>query len=189
MHEHTHDPIEALKEEHRAIEKIADVLMKIADKLDSGEEVPLKDLLQTLDFIRTFADKCHHGKEEGILFPKLEMKGIPREGGPLGVMLYEHEVGRAAVRRMGEAIDMLARGEDRGAQQFSENAKIYAALIKDHILKEDDILYVMAESVLEEDEMEKMMGEFEEVEEKEIGKGVHEKYARLVEELSNIYLK
>ncbi|MEE9601130.1 MAG: hemerythrin domain-containing protein, partial [Thermoplasmata archaeon] len=87
-------PTEALKEEHRAIERALKAMEVAAEMLDLGQEVPRELLEKILEFVRGFADRCHHHKEEGVLFPYLERKGLPRDLGPIGVMLAEHEMGR-----------------------------------------------------------------------------------------------
>ena len=176
-------------EEHRVIEKIADVLVNVSAKLREGEEISLNDLESIIDFIRVFADKCHHGKEEGVLFPMLMEKGMPRQSGPIAVMLYEHERGREAVRMMREGLDMLVSGNNEGVSIFSKGATAYASLIREHIMKEDEILYVMARNLLDDSDMESMMKKFVNVERKIVGEGVHEKYIALAEKLWSKYVR
>jgi len=134
-----------------------------------------------IDFFKTFADKCHHGKEEGILFPEMEKAGIPKEGGPIGVMLMEHNMGREFIKGMEEG----AKKEDK--EKFIQNAEEYIDLLKDHILKEDNILFGMAEAHLNEDKKKEIFERFEEFEKNIIGEGVHETYHKLVEEMEKIY--
>lgn len=62
-------------------------------------------------FLRIFADQCHHGKEENILFKALENSGVPNEGGPIGVMLAEHAEGRGYAAAMGNALEAYADNE------------------------------------------------------------------------------
>ena len=71
-----------LRHEHEAILKILDVTEKVANRLERGEAVRQEVLANLQEFFRLFADQCHHGKEEDLLFPLLEQKGIPRTGGP-----------------------------------------------------------------------------------------------------------
>ncbi len=70
-----------------------------------------------------FADQCHHGKEEDLLFPAMEAAGIPRESGPIGVMLEEHNIGRQYVRGMAEAVSGYRAGETQAGRAFAQNAK------------------------------------------------------------------
>lgn len=95
-----------------------------------------------------FADKCHHAKEEDLFFPLLKERGIPGEGGPIGVMLHGHDVGRESVRRMREAAD----GESLDAAEFSDAAKAFIPLLRQHIFKENNILFRMAANVLTAEE-------------------------------------
>ncbi|MEM3061405.1 MAG: hemerythrin domain-containing protein, partial [Candidatus Bathyarchaeia archaeon] len=78
---------------------------KVCEKLDSGERVEPGHLEQVLEFIKFFADKCHHGKEEDLLFPAMEEAGIPKGGGPIGMMLTEHAMGRGYVKAMSKAAE------------------------------------------------------------------------------------
>lgn len=183
------DPLDRLMEEHRVIERVVDVLEEITNRLNRGMDIDVNDARQVLDFIRIFADKCHHGKEEGVLFPLMEEKGIPREGGPIGVMLEEHEIGRNAVRGMLEAIESIERGDEAAKERFISNAWRYISMIRPHIDKEDNILYQMARSVFNEDDLEKLDREFDRVEREDIGPGVHEKYHELAHKLYSKYFK
>lgn len=139
-HIHGNDPIAILMEEHRVIERAIRLLHKVAERIDAGTEVDAKVLADLVDFIRNFADRCHHGKEEKILFQTFSEKGIPVEGGPIGVMLIEHEEGRRAARAMAEAAARIKDGDRSKISFFSENAKSYAQLLTQHIYKEDNIL-------------------------------------------------
>ena len=87
-----------LMDEHRVIERVLGALEAAAARMSSGASVRVEFFLQTANFIAGFADGCHHRKEEGVLFPALEAAGIPRAGGPVGVMLAEHEEARAITR-------------------------------------------------------------------------------------------
>lgn len=80
-------PTEQLKEEHKAIKLMLKVLEAMCRRLENKENIPKEHFEKVLEFIKVFADKCHHGKEEDLLFPAMEKAGIPREGGPLNVML------------------------------------------------------------------------------------------------------
>mgnify|MGYP003865111075 CR=1 FL=1 len=105
-------------------------LGEVARLLEAGQGVDLKDLNDILEFLKIFADRCHHGKEEELLFPALETAGIPRDRGPLGVMLSEHQSGRALIKDMDEALSVMARGEERAGLNFARQARAYAELLK-----------------------------------------------------------
>ncbi len=182
-HTHKDDPIAILMEEHRVIERAIRLLQKVVERIDAGRDVEASVLADLVDFIRNFADRCHHAKEEKILFQTFAEKGIPVEGGPIGVMLFEHEEGRRAARAMAEAASKIKDGDLSKSKDFSENAKNYAQLLTQHIYKEDNILYPMGGRLLSEDEKEGILRRFEVVEKEEMGEGVHEKYINLIKEL------
>jgi hemerythrin-like domain-containing protein len=115
-------------------------------------------------------------------------KGIPKEGGPIGVMLEEHEIGRSAVREMSEGISLMEKGEVAGRERFVNGAVKYTELLKDHIYKEDHILYEMARTVFDSNDMDKLAEAFDRVEREDIGEGVHEKYLDIARYLAKKYL-
>lgn len=101
-----------------------------------------------IDFIRNYADAWHHAKEEDLLFPALEEEGMPREGGPIAVMLHEHVLGRTYVRQMAENLDAATGGNDEARQHLLRFALAYANLLTQHIQKENNILFNMADQIL-----------------------------------------
>jgi hemerythrin-like domain-containing protein len=137
------NPTEILSGEHRIIEQVLDCLEKLAKDCAAQGRLDKAAAEQALDFFRNFADRCHHGKEETHLFPTMEAKGFPRQGGPTGVMLGEHEQGRAHIRAMAEAVEGAA-GESEAVTRFVTHAHGYVGLLRKHIEKEDHCLFAMA---------------------------------------------
>lgn len=177
---------EILKEEHRVIDRVLAVLERAAARLEQGERVPEDLFPKAVEFIRGFADRCHHGKEEGSLFPLLERQGIPKEGGPVGVMLFEHEEGRRWVRLMEEAGIGYRRGEAEARRNLIEAARGYSELLREHIDKEDHVLFVIADRVLTETDQTELLKQFEGVEQEEMGERVHAHFLHLTEELEKM---
>ncbi len=174
---------EDLKTEHRAIERMLAVLEAAAQRLESGQPVRPGLLREAVDFVRNFADRCHHGKEEENLFPRMEAAGVPRAGGPLGVMLLEHDQGREHVAAIANAIDAYEGGDGAAAGTIAENASRYVGLLRQHIGKEDNVLFPMADRVLSPDDQRELEQRFEEIETEVMGPGVHERYHRLLDDL------
>jgi hemerythrin-like domain-containing protein len=181
-------PTEQLKGEHQAIKVMLRVAEKVCEKLESGQEVNPEHLEQIVEFIKVFADKCHHGKEEDLLFDAMEEAGIPKKGGPIGVMLTEHDMGRGYVRGMSEAIAAYKVGDRKASSAIVGNARNYIALLTQHIDKEDNILYPMADMHLSEDQQKELLEGFERVEHEEIGVGEHKDLYRLLGHLQKVYL-
>lgn len=172
-HHHHHGPATptaALRHEHELILRAIALAEGVGGKLVAGEAVERSTLTWLIEFFRTFADKCHHWKEEQHLFPALARRGVPVEGGPIGVMLAEHEEGRRLLRLMAEGSDREAAGA----------VKAYAALLRAHIDKENGILFPLAEQVLSEAEQQGLADGFDAIEQTMLGSGAHE---RLVAEL------
>lgn len=173
-------PTEILSNEHRVIERVLAALEKlthkpVGDSLDQWKEA--------LVFFRHFTDECHHFKEEKVLFPALEEHGIPREGGPVGMMLIEHEEGRGHVKSMLSALEQRESGDAAAQGMLLSHASAYLTLLREHIQKEDDILFRMADEVIPESEQKAILERFEAHEAEEMGAGAHEKYLRIAREL------
>jgi hemerythrin-like domain-containing protein len=146
------DAVDTLKAEHRIIEKVLDAL-----EIAAGRDMPAAFYGRAIDFLSAFADRCHHGKEEDRLFPCLERCGIPREGGPIGVMCAEHVIGRACIGRMREHL-----GRERIAELRRESLE-YVAHMRQHIGKEDHVLFEMARHVMAPADARRVSREFDEV--------------------------
>ena len=134
--------------------------------------------LDAVDFIRHYADSFHHAKEEDVLFVELVKNGMPEKQSPIEAMLMEHDQGRAFVRGMEETAERILAGELGLVPLLAENAKGYAALLRGHIDKEDDILYPLAERVLPEEVRAGMLQAYQQAEAKT--PGLEEKYLQLV---------
>jgi hemerythrin-like domain-containing protein len=183
LHETSGTATENLKEEHRVIERMLRILTVACDKLDKGEEVSPKVFMSAVDFIRTFADSCHHGKEEDVLFPMMEKRGFSRQAGPVGVMLMEHDQGRRFVRVLAEAVEKYERGDKTAKQAIILNVRGYAQLLAQHIPKEDGILYPLADKVLGASDQKELLERFEKIEKEKIGERRHREYLNLVARL------
>lgn len=143
-------PTAELREEHRLILKVVDVLEELVDRGAMSDDLDAEGVKQCITFFRQFTDACHHGKEEGLLFPELQAHGMPAHGGPIAVMLEEHRIGRGLVGRMAESLDAVGNGESRGEQtaRLIGAARDYIDLIRGHISKEDGVLFDMADLMI-----------------------------------------
>ena len=166
-------------EEHRVIERVIDALEEGAARLERGEQMRPGFFIEATDFIKGFADGCHHKKEEGVLFIAMRDQGVPVHGGPIGVMLSEHEQGRAYTQALRGAAEKLEAGDESAAAEIISSARGYASLLRQHIGKEDHILFPMADQVIPPSQQEQVLRDFETVEHEEVGEGVHEKYLAL----------
>ncbi len=173
-----------LMNEHRLIERVLDALEDRAQTLQKGAAVRTGFFLDAVDFIRNFADGCHHRKEEGALFPAMIAAGIPKEGGPIAVMLGEHEQGREFNRGMEKAARAIQAGSLAERDELIRNALGYVALLRQHIQKEDGILFPMADRSIPTVAQNNLAVEFDRIEREETGAGVHEKFHAMAETLA-----
>ncbi len=174
---------EILMDEHRVIERVIASLEQGAQRLSQDQAVPMEFFLKTAEFIKGFADGCHHKKEEQVLFPILVENGVPREGGPVGGMLADHEEGRRLTREMRTAAERVQQGDVSAIPLVVKNALGYAALLRQHIMKENHILFPLADQVVPLAQQGHIAERFEHIEHEETGAGVHEKYLGMAEEL------
>lgn len=158
--------MEYLIDEHVHILKVVDKAEGVCRELDDGAVLDKEFVKDFIDFIRNYADKFHHAKEEDMLFVEMQKPGVEMHCNPVEQMLVEHDEGRAFIAGIEEGLN----NED--VEKIVFNMKSYIALIRDHIGKEDQVLYRMADEVLGVEVLDKMYAEFKEV---DSGKDV-EKY-------------
>lgn len=156
-------PTDILKEEHRNIERMLTLLESHAARLEGGSPPDQGFFEGALRFIREYADGCHHGKEEKLLFVRMIERGFPAESGPIAVMLSEHESGRMHVREMSGALERYAAGDPGAAALLARHAFGYADLLRNHIYKEDNMLFRMADEHLSESDQAALLQKFEEL--------------------------
>jgi hemerythrin-like domain-containing protein len=172
-----------LRAEHDAILKMLAVTDEVARRLQDGKRVAPDVLTRLLEFFKLFADKCHHGKEEDLLFPLLEQKGMPRDGGPVGCMLEEHDQGRALIGQMSEAAEAYAQDPTGAGLRWTRAARGYTSLLESHIDKENNVLFRMAERMLSAQEQHDLAASFAKVEAEKLGTGTRERLHAMVGEL------
>jgi len=177
---------EILIREHELILRGVAVLERMARRANSGQAVPPGDARSIIEFIRKFADGCHHAKEEGVLFPAMIAAGIPSQGGPVAVMLDEHDQGRAAVKAMDAAV--AGFGSDQGAlEAFASAAFAYTSLLTNHIFKENNVLFRMADQVIPASQDAEMVAAYDEHEARVTGPGEHERFHAMIDALERAY--
>lgn len=172
-------PTQILKDEHRVIERVLDAVERLAaqDRTDAAS------FRHAIDFLRNFADGCHHAKEENELFPRMEAAGIPREGGPIGCMLDEHARGRPLIARMAENVESAAGGDLCARSALRTAAAEYTDLLRKHIWKEDNVVFDLADRALACGDRSAMLAGFDRTEQSVNNAGKHDRYLRLADEL------
>ena len=174
-------PTEVLEREHRYIQQVIASLLLLAEDLEKGETVPAETLADTMEFLGTFADRCHHGKEEACLFPLLEQKGVPPQGCPLGVLKKEHDAGRHLVAQFATVSGRYTK--DGSEKELLRTTLLsLAELYGGHIWKEDYLLFPMTNKILSSEEQDLLTRQFNDIE-SSIGPDVQQRFEELAEKL------
>ena len=174
------DVTRVLIEEHQLILRMITLVEQNTALMEQGRSRDWQFFLDAVDFIRNYADRFHHAKEEDVLFVALVANGMPEKQSPIEAMHIEHEQGRAHVRAMEAAAHKALAGEGGQIPVIAAHAKGYAQLLRGHIDKEDQILYPLAERVLPEEVRPAMLAAYGAAAAKT--PGLEEKYRRRVEE-------
>lgn len=177
-------PIELLMHEHRQIEAVLSGLERFLGSGEVSGPNARAVLGDYAEFLRTFADRCHHGKEEDILFREMTRFGIPLEHGPIAVMLDEHETGRAMVRTLADLADGRGPLSDAERSTAGETGDRFVEFLRSHIQKEDLVLYPMAQRTMPPEAFDAMAERFEEFERTRVGKETHERMHALADALA-----
>lgn len=163
--------IQLLYDDHAQVLRLLDALDVLAERGRDGDASILADAKRSLELLRRFGDDAHHGKEELHLFPALVRAGLPRRGGPVACMLAEHDVGREHVRRMHDGLAETQAGSPGGPRRFAEAAGDYSRLYRDHITKEDEVLFPMSDEVVPVDVLATLVARFADVDAATLGPG------------------
>lgn len=178
------EAVKILKEEHQHILRMLDVLRALSLHTFYTKEVYYKGYRDAIDFVRNYADKFHHGKEEDILFKTMsEELGQAIEQGPIYGMLAEHDLGRLFMKNLEDALIEAENGKEEAKIDIIANAIAYTDLLHRHIDKEDKAIFTFAENKLKAETIEDLNREFEKAQENLNSKEVEMKYFTLLEEL------
>ena len=142
------DVTQVLVQEHKLILRMVALVQQNATRAEQGSFADWSFFLAAVDFIRSYADRFHHAKEEDVLFVALVDNGMPEKQSPIEAMLIQHDQGRAFVGALEAAATAALAGDDGQLDAIVTNARGWADLLTDHIDKEDTVLYPLAERVL-----------------------------------------
>jgi len=171
-------PIAPLMIEHRLIERMIYVLKEESERIQSRNRLDAVFIDSAVDFIRTYADRTHHGKEEDILFRELALKKISDEHKQImRELINEHIQARAVVAKLVSAREKYQQGDDSALREISGRLRELSDFYPKHIEKEDRHFFIPVMAYFSREEMDAMLSEMREFDRKMI----HEKYIKLVE--------
>ena len=178
-----------MEEDHANINRALGVIRSICLQLMQGGEVPDEDFREIIQFVREYADKHHHGKEEKFLFPMMVKKL-----GPVGDklvthgMLVEHDLGRADVLSLETALNEYKKNPRLELKlDILSYAMAYAHLLQLHIEKENSVVYPFAERGLSEEDFKEINEKSQIFEDEQTAKGVQKHYLDSLEKLEKKY--
>lgn len=174
-------PVADLMREHELISKVIDSFERWSEALLLDPKEDRLSLKRFISFFRDFTDGSHHTKEEKVLFAAMIRQGFSAEEGPVAVMNWEHEEGRAL---MGD-LELLASGTQTWTKAVCEDinnaATTYVTLLRNHIAKEDGVLYPMAENQLSSKDWEEITTAFANIDEENECAGAYEENMALAD--------
>lgn len=177
---------EALKHEHRNIERMMTIVQKAGNRLYAGEETPPQIFRNATDFFLDFADRCHYSKEEEIFVPALAQKGVDRDICAIDLLLSEHEQARQICRTMSVAADRFLRGDRRVKRTLVLTIRDYVNLAGSHIIREDHVVFLMADAMLPVTEQDHLLSGFQAVERAMLGADAHKHFEAMLDEMEEI---
>ena len=178
-----------LIKEHEGITLMLNIMSKVSDNIQNNNGLNSEHVEKIIEFLKVFVDKCHHGKEEGILFPELVKKGFSQESGPIAVMLHEHTIGRGYIKEMSDHFRQYKTEKKDALGRVADDMRKYINLLTSHIQKENQVLFPRADRALPEDIQNQLYMRYEKLEEEVIGVGKHEEFHKLLKDLRIIYLQ
>ncbi|HEY8362518.1 MAG TPA: hemerythrin domain-containing protein [Tissierellaceae bacterium] len=182
------ESIEIMVKEHENIRRMLKVIRKICYNLMNESDYDIQDFYKILDFVRNYADKHHHGKEEDVLFATMnrEIEKLSKSGAITG-MYIEHDNGRLYMSNLEKALEEFRKGNDEARLDIIANSISYTDLLDRHIEKENTAMYRFAERMLKDSVKSEVDAECRIIEEKASEIGIQEKYLNLLKELEEKY--
>jgi len=176
---------DTLMAEHRAIERMLQVVEGTAMRLQRGEDVPSRLFVDVATFLGTFVDRCHFAKEEKLLTLHLERRGLKSEG-TLPVMLNEHKEAGPLAQQMRELGEAYAAGTLQDRQKLAGVTHTYAHLLRQHITREDKALHTIASNLLTPVDQQKLFEACDRIEREAMGEGEYERFLAMVDQLAGV---
>jgi hemerythrin-like domain-containing protein len=177
-----------LKQDHEDMRTMVAVLSEMASRFEAGVDVPSDDVRAAIQYMDTFVNRCHHVKEEQLLFPALEEAGLQRDGGPLEIMSAEHQLEINFLAGMQDALGRYAAGDKESGQAVAQYARDFSALLARDMEQEDELILPLAEQQLPKGRQDELATQFAEIETKVLGPSRHERYHEMAHSLAERYL-
>lgn len=179
--------IELMVDEHKYIKRMLSVIRKYCNKILNGEDVQYEVFFRIIDFVRNYADKHHHGKEEALLFERMTEELGPTADKLVRLgMNVEHDLGRLHISELESAVKRVLEGDKEARLDVIANAISYTHLLNRHIDKEDGVVYKYAQNNLSKETLDRLENECRAFEQKAQEEKTQQKYITLLSELESM---
>lgn len=175
-------PTEILIDEHNLIRQALDSFVLAIEKLERNERPPAEFFEKGIKFVRSYADKFHHFKEEYLMFGHLAEKNNGELDAQIDALRYQHDRGRDLITTIDSALEGYKQGEDARTTILLENLAAYVSLLRTHIHKEDHSFYPLVDREFTEEEQRSLLEEFHK-EESKAGGQITQESQKLVKEM------
>jgi len=175
--------IKNLEDDHAYVLKLIDVM----EVMTESSEPVIADLEEAVELIKNFADGLHHAKEEALLFPLMAERGFSTQQGPVAMMLHEHTQGRNYVKDMSENIQLFQDGDLSALALVYRNMLGYGELLRNHISKENNVLFRMADNALSENDQQTLIEKFQKIESSDLPNNQKKDFIARIEKLNQAY--
>ncbi len=178
---------EDLRSEHVGVSRMLHIMDSMAGYARRGEGPAPEDVEQAVEFLRVFVDKCHHTKEEELLFPAIRAANIASAEDTIVVLLADHAQGRETVARIAAAAQHLSADGVPANTEFAEAIASYTELLHQHIRREESECFDVADRELSEAVQAELVTGYDRIEREVVGGGVHEAFHAMLDRLGQVY--
>ena len=180
-------PTENLIKEHEEINELLDIMSKIAMKIKSKDVFYPNDVEEIIDYLIIIIDKSHHGKEDEVFYPELISSGIPNEKAPLSIINYEHTLAKRYLKDISSCVVNCKIGNDFSGELLADSLTNYVVVIKNHIQREEEIVFPIANEVLSSEKQNEISQRFEAIEQNNISLSFFDRFNKLLKKLKVKY--
>jgi hemerythrin-like domain-containing protein len=179
-------PTEDLMYEHKAIKVILNVMSNISSSIKEKKVFYTNDVEKIVDFLSVYVDKCHRSKEEEVFYPALLLSKSPIEN--IGLIINEHSMGKGYLAEISCCVENCKIGSSFSGERIADCMANYVQLIQEHIQKEENEYFPMANKALSGEAQKEISKQFKQINDEFVGLDIHTRYDELLKSMENKYL-
>ena len=180
-------PTENLIKEHKKINELLDIMSKIALKIKLNDVFYPNDVEEIVNYLLIIIENSHHGKEDDVFYPELISSGIAKDTAPLSIINYEHTISKSYLKDISSCVVNCKIGNDFSGELLADSLTNYVVVIKNHIQREEEVIFPIANEVLSAEKQYEISQRFEDIEQKYFSKSLNDQYTTLLNKLKIKY--